>query len=107
MLLRRREQGAPLEVLDLQTCIAAEHAIELLAEAVGNVRGTVTMPKPEDPEFCDWRGGIEFFDEDEEEEYDDISNYGTDSYDDEVDVDEYGIPFDVDEDDPYDDYLNL
>ena len=111
MLVKRRELGAPLEALDLRTCIAAEHAIELLAEAVGNVQGPAITPKPEDPEFFDWRGGVDFFDE--EEEYDDMSNCDTDSYDDDStsEVDEYDIPFDLDDDDfgydYYYDYYSL
>ena len=102
MLVKRREQGAPLEALDVRTCIAAEHAIELLADAVGNVQGPAITPRPEDPAFFDWRGGVDFFDE--EEEYDDMSDCVTDRDEDEEDEadyawDEYDIPFDVDDDD--------
>jgi len=94
MLVKRREQGAPLEALDLRTCIAAEHAIELLAEAVGNVQGPAITPKPQDPEFFDWRGGVDLFDE--EGEYDDMSDCDTDGYEDDY-PDESDIAFDLDE----------
>ena len=95
MLVKRREQGAALETLDLRTCIAAEHAIELLAEAVGNVQGPAITPKPQDLEFFDWRGGVDLFDE--EEEYDDMSDCdSTDGYEDDY-PDECDIPFDLDE----------
>jgi len=110
MLVKRREQGAPLEALDLRTCIAVEHAIELLAEAVGNVRGPTITPGPGNLEFCDWRGGVEFFDE--EEEYVGFPNDEDDEKG-EVDefVDESDIPFGLDDDDSgygyYYDYYSL
>jgi hypothetical protein len=37
MLIERVEQGVPLEVLDLRTCVAADRAIRLLAEIVIDV----------------------------------------------------------------------
>jgi len=103
MLVKRRERGAPLEALDLRRCIAAEHAIELLAEAVSSVQGPVITPEPGNPEFFDWRGGVDFFDE--EEEYDGMPNCVTDSDEDEDSgeeveyVDECDIPFDLDDHD--------
>ena len=109
MLVKRKEHGAALEVLDLPLCIAAEHAIRLLAEAAGNVQGSVTWitPGPGNREFFDWRGGVDLFDE--EEEYDDMSNCVSNSDengDSEEEVmywDEYDIPFDLhhDQDDGY------
>jgi hypothetical protein len=82
MLVKRREQGAALEALDLRMCIAAEHAIRLLSEAVDNVQGPATriIPGPGNVEFFDWRGGVDLFDE--EEEYDDMSNCVADIDDD-------------------------
>jgi hypothetical protein len=38
MLIKRAEQGVPLEYLDLRTCIAANRAIQLLAEIVVDVQ---------------------------------------------------------------------
>ncbi|KAF8492751.1 hypothetical protein F5888DRAFT_1927417 [Russula emetica] len=38
MLIKRVEQGVPLEVLDLRTCIAADRAIQFLAEIVVDVQ---------------------------------------------------------------------
>ena len=43
MLVKRAEQGAPLEDLDLRTCVAAERAIQLLAEIVDNVQGSAEI----------------------------------------------------------------
>jgi hypothetical protein len=101
MLVKRREHGAALEALDLRMCIAAEHAIRLLAEVAGNVQGPATriIPGPENREFFDWRGGIDLFDE--EEEYDGMSNRVSDgdgdgdSGEEVVYWDEYDIPFDL------------
>jgi len=36
-LMRRAEQGVPLETLDLRKCLATSHAVELLSEVVGDV----------------------------------------------------------------------
>jgi len=38
ILVKRKEHGAPLETLDLRTCIGPERAIQLLSETVGNVQ---------------------------------------------------------------------
>jgi hypothetical protein len=38
MLIKRVEQGVPLEVLDLRTCVAADRAIQFLAEIVVDVQ---------------------------------------------------------------------
>ncbi|KAH9058276.1 hypothetical protein EDB87DRAFT_1626765 [Lactarius vividus] len=38
-LMKRVEQGVPLETLDLRRCLATSHAIELLSEIVVNVLG--------------------------------------------------------------------
>jgi len=38
MLVKRKELGAPLESLDLHTCLGPECAIQLLSETVANVR---------------------------------------------------------------------
>lgn len=44
MLIKRVEQGVPLEVLDLRTCIAANRVIQLLAEIVIEVQGPLDEP---------------------------------------------------------------
>jgi len=62
---KRRKQGAPLEVLDLRTCAAAGRAVEVLAEAVGSVQGPVKMLETGDPAFFNWKGGVDFFNEEE------------------------------------------
>jgi len=68
MLVKRAEQGAPFEVLDLRTCVAAERAIQLLAEIVDNVQGPVEVLKRGDPAFFNWKGGVGFFDKDDNED---------------------------------------
>ena len=95
MLLKCKEQGAPLETLDLRTCVASTIAIQLLAEVVGNVKGPATTCAYERgrQELFDWRGGVTFFNELEElthdDEYIDDGSSGDedvwDDYDDESD----------------------
>ncbi|KAF8492741.1 hypothetical protein F5888DRAFT_1891578 [Russula emetica] len=41
MLIKRVEEGVPLEVLDLRTCVAADRAIQFLAEIVVDVQEPV------------------------------------------------------------------
>jgi len=74
MLIKRKEHGAPLEALDLRTCIGAERAIQLLSEIVGNVQGPTTTPKVEWSAFFKWERRVGPFDEEErtdDDEYDD------------------------------------
>ena len=77
VLIKRAEQGAQLEILDLRTCTAAEHAIQILAETVSDVQGPAETLETGDPPFFNWKGGADFFDEEEkradDEEYDDGS----------------------------------
>jgi len=72
---KRREQGAPLEDLDLRTCAATGRAVELLAETVGSVQGPAKMLETGDPAFFNWKGGVDFFDE--EEKHTDKDGYDT------------------------------
>jgi len=68
MLIKRKEHGAPLEVLDLRTCIGTGRAFQLLSEIVGDVQGPAKTLKVGDSEFCSWRGlrgGVEPFYEEE------------------------------------------
>jgi hypothetical protein len=100
ILIKRVEQGVPLETLDLRTCTAADRAIQLLAETVGDVQGPAkTLDVGPGSAFSNWKGGVEFFDEDEklyEDDEFDIGGarwYGDDSdesedYEDEDDDDE-------------------
>ena len=41
-LMNRVEQGVPLEELDLQACLATDHAVHLLSEIVVDVHGPVS-----------------------------------------------------------------
>jgi hypothetical protein len=74
MLEERAKQGVPLETLDIRTCAAALHAIELLATAVGDVQGPSKTLTKGRPAFFHWKGGVEFFNEKEklaeDDEYD-------------------------------------
>ena len=71
MLIKRKEQGVPLETLDLRTCIASERAIQLLAKIVGDVKGPAKTQERGNAALFDWRGGVTFFNEEEERAYDD------------------------------------
>ena len=59
MLIERAEQGVPLDVLDLRTCTAPEHIIQLLREIVVDVKEPARDPMEND-EFSIW--GPSFFD---------------------------------------------
>jgi hypothetical protein len=73
MLMKRVEQGVPLEDLDLRTCVAGDRAIQLLREVVVDVQeplaaGTMPMEKPA---FFNWNGGIGYCCNEVEDGYDD------------------------------------
>ena len=52
-LMKRVEQGVPLETLDLRTCQATSHAVRLLSEIVVDVREPFVMyPVPWEPVPC-------------------------------------------------------
>ena len=65
MLMKRIVQGVPLQALYLSTCSAATRAIQLLAETVGDVYGPAETLETGDPPYFNWKGGVEFFDEEE------------------------------------------
>ena len=75
MLVKRKEHGAPLEALDLRTCIGSQRAIELLSETVGNVqRPAETLEVAGLSAFSNWEGRVDPFCEEErtdDEKYDD------------------------------------
>jgi len=103
MLIKRKEQGAPLETLDLHTCIASQRAIQLLAEVVGDVKGPAETQESGDPALFDWRGGVTFFNEEEERTYDDEYDGGTLPWYDGRDFEEEDEEEDEDVWDDYDD----
>ena len=98
MLIKRVEQGVPLEVLDLSTCDAADRAIQLLAEIVVDVQEPLGAVMEMDQDFnhveigycdeveCDdgqgsWYGDMddvegedEYEDEDEDEDEDEAEH---------------------------------
>ena len=74
MLVKRREHGTPLEVLDLRTCIGTDRAIQLLSGVVGNVQWPAATLKVGLPAFFNWERRVGPFDEEErtdDDEYDD------------------------------------
>jgi hypothetical protein len=75
ILRKRLEQGTPLEVLDLRTCVTAGRAIQLLAEIVGDVQGPAETLETGHRAFFNWKGGVDFFDEDEKR-----ADYGEHAY---------------------------
>ena len=100
MLVKRKRHGAPLEVLDLSTCIGTERAIGLLSKIVGNVqRPAKTLEMIGLSEFSDWEESVSSFDEEEHtdvDEYDDGPGFwhglmaeGEDEDEDEDESDDY------------------
>jgi hypothetical protein len=90
MLIKRVEQGVPLDVLDLRKCVAPEHAIQLLREIVIDVKeplvtNPMVMEEPESfnlhRESGHWNG-IEFddtydYDDEDDSENEDRAEYDT------------------------------
>jgi hypothetical protein len=68
ILIERVEQGVPLDCLDLYTCVAANCAIQLLAEIVVDVQEPWDVPPMAMEKFFTWHGGIMY---DDEVEFDD------------------------------------
>jgi hypothetical protein len=56
MLIKRVEQGVPLEVLDLRTCVAADHATRFLAEIVVDVQEPLDARQTAMDEFFEYVG---------------------------------------------------
>ena len=95
MLVKRKEDGARLETLDLCLCIGCERARVLLSETVGNLQGPPDNNLVKYPTTFDWeRGGIIPFDDEEREltrlyKYNDPPWHGsTDEGDDDDDDDD-------------------
>jgi hypothetical protein len=66
MLVKRKEQGAPLEALDLRSCIGTTRAFQLLSETIGNVQVPAETPQAGPSAFFNWVGRVDPFDEEEE-----------------------------------------
>jgi hypothetical protein len=66
MLVKRKEQGAPPEALDLRTCIGTERAFQLLSETVDNVQVPAETPQVGQSAFFNWEGRVGPFEEEEE-----------------------------------------
>ena len=58
MLVKRKEHGAPLEALDLRTCIGPEREIRLLSEIVSNVQSPARSLMVGHSAFFDWDLGV-------------------------------------------------
>jgi hypothetical protein len=66
MLIERAEQGVPLNVLDLRTCIASDRAVQLLTEIVVDVQGplaSLPMRMEEPAVFKFYRGMFRSYDD--------------------------------------------
>ena len=102
-LMKRVEQGVPLEALDLHACLATSRAVELLSEIVVDVIGPVQTLKKRAYRRSTWdeaaRGtfvkddssasGIEDYDEDDPGNDDEVwGNWGIDDDEDEDDEDQ-------------------
>jgi hypothetical protein len=72
MLIKRKENGVPLEALDVRTCDGSERALQLLSETVGNVKRPAKTLKEGHPSFIDWEERVSPSDEGED---------GSDDYD--------------------------
>ena len=96
-LMKRVEQGVPLETLDLGNCLATNRAIELLSEIVVDVLRPEEFPESEaqnHPTLHMEASGIFFPDDDSGFEDDDEE--GSDIDDDDHDVDHWGMDYDDD-----------
>ena len=93
-LMNRVEQGAPLETLDLSTCLASSYAVRLLSEIVVEVLGPDEALEKEANKISKWdstaRGifvgdddsGVEdYYGDDTDLAGDDIRVYGETDYD--------------------------
>jgi hypothetical protein len=63
MLIERVEQGVPLEVFNLRSCIVADRAIPLLREVVVDVQAPLNDEQLVRKEEQDWHGGIGYCNE--------------------------------------------
>ena len=74
-LMKRVEQGVPLEVLDLRTCLATSYAVQLLGEIVVEILGPEEAPTRRVQRSSTWvpedRGHFVYDDNSEEESNDD------------------------------------
>src|SRR5882762_5893344 len=69
--MKRVEQGVPLEMLDLRTCLASSHAVQLLREIVVDVWGPSEYYETRAQTLSVWDSdgcGLFVRDDDEEEE---------------------------------------
>jgi hypothetical protein len=106
-LMKRVEQGVPLETLDLRTCISTSRAVELLSEIVVDVRGPDETLEAKAQMVSMWNSAarghfVEDYssglEDDDDEDNLDEGEYGDGEYG-EVDYDEDGA-------DPYDELDN-
>jgi hypothetical protein len=69
MVVKREEQGAPVEVLELRTLRLTEPENQLLSEIMGNVQGGANAKalKPGLSAFLDWQDGGDDDDDDDDD----------------------------------------
>ena len=107
MLKKRKEHGAPLEAVDLRTCIGQELSFRLPSEIVGNVQCPTKTLKVRNSAFLGWSGGLEpFFLEEEVTDNDeyadsrdpwkDSMNEGGEGVELKFDFDDWGVDLESD-----------
>jgi hypothetical protein len=96
MLINRVEQGVPLEVLDLRTCVAADRAIQFLAEIVVDVQGPPDAGQMAMDEFFE-RVGIGYYDDGRSPWYDDMDDDESEDEDEDGDEAEHDDELGYDE----------
>ncbi|KAF8262417.1 hypothetical protein EI94DRAFT_1704793 [Lactarius quietus] len=81
-LMRRVEQGVPVEVLDLSTCLATSRAVQLLSEIVVDVLGPAETLDTKGQKFCTWISASTARGYFVRDEHSGDDEYSDDSYDD-------------------------
>jgi hypothetical protein len=74
-LMKRVEQGVPLETLDLQSCIASNRAVKLLSETVVDVLGPVEMETSEETAWTSPWDLVQYDSSEELEDYESSIQY--------------------------------
>jgi len=97
-LMKRVEQGVPLEVLDLRTCLATSRAVELLSEIVVDVLGPEGSLETGAQTFSMWDSGARgLFVYDDDSGIEDYDEDDSDTDDDEEEREDWGMYYDEDE----------
>ncbi|KAH9070739.1 hypothetical protein EDB83DRAFT_361810 [Lactarius deliciosus] len=99
-LMKRVEQGIPLEVLNLRECIATDHAVRLLDEIVVDVLGPEQTFKTRAQIFSTWDSGARgYFVRDYNSELEDYEEGDSDTDSEDQDSEDWGIYYENDSSD--------